>query len=59
MDDEWVVLGATLGCKNFCNSSFVQGIGRQTVDRFGGNTHHFAAGQQPSGLGNVSGRAVQ
>ena len=31
VDDEWVVLGATLGCKNLCNGSFVQSICRQTV----------------------------
>ena len=59
VNDQRVVLGAAFGLKDPKNSIGIQGVCRQAVNRLGGNAHHFAARQQPSGFGDVSGRAAQ
>ena len=50
MDDEGIVLGTALGFKDPQNGVGVQSVGRQTVDRFGGDAHHLPLPQQFSGF---------
>ena len=53
MNDERVVLGTALGFKNAADGVFVQGVGREAVDRLGGDGHQLAGGQKRPGFGHA------
>ena len=59
VDDERIVLGTALCLKDPQNGVGIQCVGRQTVDRFGGNAHHLALTQQFARFLNVSFGAAQ
>ena len=42
VEDQRIVLGATLGLKDFQNGVFVQSVGTQAIDRLRGDCHQAA-----------------
>ena len=53
VNDQRIVLGAPLGFKDAQNGRLVQGVCRQTVHRFGGDSNHGALTKQGAGFCNI------